>query len=162
MGRCRSQGAQQWSSQLSWRRAGSCGRTGPCCWRSGLCSLHGGLGCPGKNTVPMRYQQSTLMPQSCHPTSLQPLQASMALLSHTVAPAFAPTLWLSFVGKQHLQIWSSDLRRAATSSGVSQHCTWGPLICLSPPVPLATQPPASHTVLYQHHHSHCLPQTKHH
>lgn len=48
---------------------------------------------------------------------LQPLQASMALLSHTVGPTFAPTLGLSFVGKRHLQIWSSDLRRGATSSG---------------------------------------------
>lgn len=92
---------------------------------SALCTE--ALGALEKNTVPVRYLQSTPMPQSCYPNSCTPCLESQdgpgAAVSHSSA-AFAPTLWLSFsqreVGtwKQLLQIWNSDLRRGATSSGV--------------------------------------------
>lgn len=123
------------------------------------------LGALEKNTVPIRYLQSTPMPQSCHPDSCTPCLASQdspgaAVTQSSCCLCSSQSLAeLCGEGDGYLEATPSDLELWPQMRGYklrgSQHCTWGPLLWPLPPVSLATQPPAPHTVLYQPQHSHC-------
>lgn len=111
------------------------------------------LGALEKNTVPMSsYLQSTPMAQSCHPNSCTPCLASQdspgAAVTHSSCCLCSQALAeLCGEGGGYLKTRPSDLGFSALHLGPTT-------VPLAPPSQ-ATQPPASHRVLHQPHHSHC-------
>lgn len=123
------------------------------------------LGALEKNTVPMRYLQSTPMPQSCHPNSCTPCPASQdspgaAVTRSSCCLCSQSLAELCGEGGGYLEARPSDMELWPQTKGYklrgSQHCTWGPLLCPWLPASLATQPPphtqpctspTTHTVL---------------